>query len=105
MPGCISKALLQFKHQMPKAKQNSPHPNAKPQYGAKAQCAIDKDTSPPLSAEGAKYVQEVAGTLLYYARAVDSTILPTLSAIATEQAKPAEKTKATIKQLLEYCAT
>jgi hypothetical protein len=51
---------------------------------------------PPLTSEEAKYVQEVAGTLLYYARAVDSTILPALSAIATEQANPTEKTKATI---------
>ena len=36
MPEYISKALLQFRHQMPKAKQNSLHPHAKPQYGAKA---------------------------------------------------------------------
>ncbi len=50
-------------------------------------------------------MQEVAGTLLYYPRAVDSTILPALSAIATEQANPMEKTRATIKQLLDYCAT
>ncbi len=50
-------------------------------------------------------MQEVAGTLLYYARGVDSTILPALNAIATEQANPTEKTRATIKQLLDYCAT
>jgi hypothetical protein len=55
--------------------------------------------------EVAKYVQEVAGTLLYYARVVDSTILPALSAFATEQANPMEKTRATIKQLLDYCVT
>jgi hypothetical protein len=48
-------------------------------------------------------VQEVAGTLLYYARAVDSTILPALSAITTKQANPTEKTRATMKQLLDYC--
>jgi hypothetical protein len=48
-------------------------------------------------------VQEVAGTLLYYARAVDSTILPAPSAIATKQAKPTEKMRATIKQMLDYC--
>jgi hypothetical protein len=36
MPGCLLKAILRFKHQMPKAKQNWPHPHAKPQYGAKA---------------------------------------------------------------------
>ncbi len=82
MPGYLSKALLRFKHQMPKAKQKSLHPHAKPQYGAKAQYATDEDTSTPLSGEEAKYVQEVAGTLLYNARAV--------------KAKPTEKTKATI---------
>jgi hypothetical protein len=39
---------------------------------------------PPLTGKEAKCVQEVVGTLLYYARAVDSTILPALSAIATQ---------------------
>ena len=50
-------------------------------------------------------MQAVAGTLLYYARAVDNTILTALSAIATEQANPTEKTLAKVKQLLDYCAT
>jgi hypothetical protein len=49
-------------------------------------------------------VQEVVGTLLYYARTVDSTTLPALSAIATKQTNPMEKMRATIKQLLDYCA-
>jgi len=47
----------------------------------------------------------VAGTLLYYGRAVDNTILTALSAVATEQAKPTQKTMEVIKQLLDYCAT
>ncbi len=89
---------------MPKTKQNSQHPHVAPQYGAKEQYTTEEDTSPLLTKEEAKYVQAVAGTLLYYAQAVDSTILPALSAIATEQAKPMEKTKATMKQLLDYCA-
>jgi hypothetical protein len=57
---------------------------------------------PPLTGEEATYVQEVEGTLLYYARAVDNTILP---AIDTEQANPMEKMRATIKLLLDFCAT
>jgi hypothetical protein len=60
---------------------------------------------PPLGKEETKFVQAVAGTLLYYVRAVDSTILTALSAIATKQAKPTEKTLAKVKQLLDYCAT
>ncbi len=47
----------------------------------------------------------MAGTLLYYARAVDPTILPALSAIGTKQATPTQTTMETIKQLLDYCAT
>ncbi len=46
---------------------------------------------PPLSGEEAKYVKEVAGTLLHYTRAVDSTILPALSTITSKQANPTEK--------------
>jgi hypothetical protein len=61
--------------------------------------------SPPLNKEETKYVQAVAGTLLYYARAVDSTILPALSSLATKQAKPTQKTIEKIKQLLDYCVT
>ncbi len=45
------------------------------------------------------------GTLLYYARAVDSTILPALSSIATKQAAPTAKTISKMKQLLDYVAT
>ncbi len=45
------------------------------------------------------------GTLLYYAHAVDSTILTTLSSLATEQAEPMQKTMEKVKQLLDYCAS
>jgi hypothetical protein len=105
MPGYLPKALLRFKHTTPKKKQNSPHPHVITKYGAKTQYAMEEDDSPPLNKEDTKYIQAVAGTLLYYGRAVDNTILPALSATATQQAKPMEKTMETIKQLLDYCAT
>ena len=47
----------------------------------------------------------MTGTLLYHARAVNPTILPALSAIATEQAKPTQETMKKVKQLLDYCST
>jgi hypothetical protein len=43
--------------------------------------------------------------LLYYARAVDPTILTALSSTATEQAKPTQKTLKKVKQLLDHSAT
>jgi hypothetical protein len=52
-----------------------------------------------------KHVQAVMGTLLYYAHAVNSTILTVLSSLATEQAKPTQKTMEKVKQLLDYCAS
>ncbi len=42
---------------------------------------------------------------MYHGPAVDNTILPALSAIETKQAKPMEKRKETIKQLLDYCTS
>jgi hypothetical protein len=42
---------------------------------------------------------------LYYARAVDPTVLMCLNDIATEQTKATEKTQAATNQLLDYLAT
>jgi hypothetical protein len=105
MPGYLPNALLRFNHPTPKKKQNSPHPHVIPQYGTKIQYASDANISPPLNKEETKHIQVVTGTSLFYGWAVDNTILPALSAIATKQAQPSEKTKETITQVLEYCAT
>jgi hypothetical protein len=105
MPGYLDKAFLKFKHVAPSKKQNSPHPHAIPQYGANTQYVESQDEPPLLNKEDTKHVQAVMGTLLYYARAVDSTILTALSSLATEQAKPMQKTMEKVNQLLGYCAS
>ena len=51
------------------------------------------------------HIQTVLGTLLFYARAVDSTMLATIGALATQQAKGTEATMRALTQLLNYCAT
>jgi hypothetical protein len=45
------------------------------------------------------------GVFLYYGRAVDSTMLTALSAIASAQAEPTEDTMTLCKQFLDYAAT
>ena len=105
MPGYLDKAFTRFKHEAPGKIQNSPHPHVVPQYGMKTQYATDGDDSPLLSNEDTKYIQAVTGTLLYYARAIDPTILTALSSIATEQAKSTANTLKKVKQLLDYCAS
>ena len=101
----VPQALTRFKHRAPKKPQHQPHPHVKPKYGATKQYTPGADTSPLLSKEDKKYVQEVVGTFLYYARAVDCTMLPALSTIATQQANPTERTLAKVKQFLDYAAT
>jgi len=63
------------------------------------------DSSPPLDKQGKKYVREVIGTLLYYARCVDNTMLPALGSLTTQQANLTQNTKKIVHQLLDYTAT
>jgi hypothetical protein len=105
MPGYITKALQRFAHERPRRLQNSPHPHVAPTYGAKAQYVALEEPSEPLDKTGQKYIQAVVGTLLYYSRAVDATMLVALNAIATQQASPTQRTLARVKQLLDYCAS
>jgi hypothetical protein len=73
-------------------------------YGAKTQYAT-KDETPPITAKQCLTIQKVTGSILYYARAVDTTMLMLLNDIATEQTKATEKTQAATNQLLDYLAT
>jgi hypothetical protein len=105
MTGYLAKEVKRFKHPTLVKQQNSPHPHVAPNYGAKVQYSPEDDGSPPLNKEDTKHIQVVGGTLLYYGRAIDNTIITSLSAVATEQAKPMQKMMEVIKQLLDYCAT
>jgi hypothetical protein len=105
MPGYLDQAFVRFNYEKPMKIQNSPYPHVSPNYGAKMQYVADEIDSPPLSKEDTIYIQAVTGTLLYHARAVDPTILPVLSTIATEQAKPTQKTMKNVKQLSDHCST
>jgi len=102
MPGYLSKAFVRFKHEILHKKQNLPHPHVIPNYGATAQFTEPEEDLPILRIEEIKSIQAVTGTLLYYGRAVNSTILPSLSSLATEQAKLTAQTKAMVIQLLDY---
>jgi hypothetical protein len=101
----VPETLIQFQHTPPTKPQHQPYPHIKPTYGATKQYAETIDTSPPLSKEDKKYVQEVVGTFLYYAQCVDSTMLTALGSIATQQANPTKNTMVKVKQFLDYAST
>ena len=49
-----------------------------------------------------RWIQSAVGSLLYYGRALDNTILPALNTIGTEQALPTATTKKKVQRLLDY---
>ena len=104
MPGYVAEALECFQHPHPKRGQDQPHKHVAPNYGQKVQYE-HVDESELLDKDGKTYIQQVTGTFLYYARAVDPTMLVTLSAIASEQSKPTIETMNKCKQFLNYAAT
>ena len=52
-----------------------------------------------------KRIQKIVGTLLYYGRAVDSTLLTALSAITARQSNGTQAVAEACHQLLDYVAT
>jgi hypothetical protein len=87
MPGCIKNILQKYKHKMPAKPQHCLYTPALKQYGAKAQAPLPVDIPPTLSPDKIKEIQLVIGSILYYACAVDITVLMALSSIAIEQSK------------------
>jgi hypothetical protein len=104
MPGYVSNMLSKFQHDAPKHPQHTPSRYATPVYGAKTQYA-KKYEMPPLTAKQCLTIQKVTGSVLYYARAVDPTVLMPINDIATEKTNATEKTQAATNQLLDYLAT
>jgi len=105
MSGYIVKQLQKYNHDTPTRPQHCPYSPQPKQFGSEAQQPIPKDTSPPLFPDIIKHIQRVIGSILYYARAVDLTVLMALSTIASEQAHDTKNTMPKTKQLLDYLAT
>jgi hypothetical protein len=100
MPGYIAATLHKFQHQPPTRAQHAPYCWNKPVYGTNPQLTEPEDDTAPLPPDGIKRIQQITGTLLYYARAVDPTMLVALGTIAAQQANGTEATADAIVQLL-----
>jgi hypothetical protein len=88
-------------HIMPNKVQTCPYAPEPKIFGTKAQAPLPPDASTKLDAKGVKGVQQIVGSILYYAHTVDMTVLKALS-IAVEQTKATEQTMAQCTQLLDY---
>ena len=105
MPKYVDKLLAKFDHTPHTRPQHSPHTAPPRSFGTDAQIPIPHDTLPILPADRICRIQQIVGTIMYYARAVDLTTLVALSSIASEQSKATSATENKAQQLLNYLRT
>ena len=107
MPYYAIKALRRLQYQLSKLPQYLPHTYTPFKIGKKntRQWATTPDNSPLLSPAQTRYIQSVTGTFLYYARALDSTILPAVNELSRQQANPTVNTLHKAQHLMDYMAT
>ena len=63
------------------------------------------DKTNPMTTVQTKILQQVCGTFLYYARAVDCTMLQTLNYLATRVMDGTQRKVEALNHFLDYCAT
>jgi hypothetical protein len=103
MPGYIKATIHKYQHAAPARQEHAPHTWNPPIYGAKTQFVNDETRIPVLSDKDLNKLQQLTGTLLYYARAVDPTLIMPINVLASEQSKATEVTANKVIKLLNYC--
>ncbi len=93
MPNCMKKKLQEYGLIIPTCLHSCPYHPEPRKFGTEAQAPLPPNATHPLDAAGIKQVQQIVGSILYYARAIDMTVvLMGLSLIAVEQTKATEQT-------------
>jgi hypothetical protein len=105
MPGYIKVALHKYQHAAPARPEHAPHTCNPPVYGAKTQYVEKETTSPAHSDKEVNKLQQLTGTLLYYARAVDPTLIIPINVLASKQSRATAHTADKVIKLLNYCNT
>jgi hypothetical protein len=105
MPGYIKAAFHKYQNPAPARPEHSPHMWNPPIYGANTQFVSDPTTRPTLSDKDVNKLQQLTGTLLYYKRAVDPTLIMPINVLASEQSNATEVTADKVIKLLNYCNT
>jgi hypothetical protein len=102
MPGYVTKALKRFGFHNAKGA-NSPSIYIPPEYGKLVQYEEIDDTS-PVTPDAKTRIQEIVGVFLFYARAVDPTMLTAVNKLASKQANPTESVVAASERLMQYAS-
>jgi hypothetical protein len=104
MPGYIDAALRRFP--IKRARPTSaPAILDHKERGQTAAMAIIDVSNPITDQKTIKFIQEVVGVFLYYARAVDYTMITTINKLASRQANPTEDLLSAIYHFLQYASS
>ena len=104
MDGYVAQALKEFEHFTPKRHQYAPSALPHRSFGTTSQLVHDDPTA-PLPATDIKYIERVVGKFLFYARAIDHTMLHALSDIASAMHNGTDATLKAVKHFLNYAAS
>jgi hypothetical protein len=101
----VQQQLVRYAHPTPVKPQHCPYAPNPITYGKDNQAPTLQDDSHLLDTANKKRIQQIVVSFLYYARAVNPTILMALLAIASQQSNPTEETNGCVHQFLDYLAT
>jgi hypothetical protein len=101
----IKAALHKYQHPAPSSPEHAPHTWNQPIYDAKTQFVNETEPNPALSDKQVYKLQKLTGKLLYYARAIDPTLIMSINVLASEQSNATEVTADKVIKLLNYCNT
>jgi hypothetical protein len=105
MSAYIKAALHKYQDPAPARPEHAPHTWNPPIYGAKTQFVNETTPSPALSDKYVNNLQQLTVSLLYYARAVDPTLIMSINVLSSEQSNTTEITEDKVIKLLNYCNT
>ena len=101
IPGYVVRASQRFQRTNLR-KADSPIIYVPPRYGKFQQEVHPEPLSIPLTAGEIKELQEIVGVFLFYARAVDPTMLTAINKISSRQSKPTSLIKQEVDRFFQY---
>ena len=105
MPTYTQEALNKFQHTSPYLPQDASHAWNQPIYGAAVQYSDQHKDYLLLPPKSINLLQQIIGTLLYYAITVNPTMLIAIGTIASQQSKATQKTRDATVWILNYAAS
>ena len=87
MTGYVVESIHKYQHKAAQRPQDSPHKWERPSYGITQKITCEEDKSLLIPKEEENLIQPIVGTLPYYARYMDPTIMVALRSIYTNQSK------------------